>query len=236
MCELYGFCGNQQVNLNKYTDIFWKHAAIHKDGFGYYLADNDELYVNPRPATFYLNDLAKKGFDSSLALCHIRFKTHGDVSEYNCHPFSKLDGRDIKWTLIHNGYIIDYDEDLERLSSVQIGDTDSERILLFLIEEINFFYNSLPEMSCNNQEEFLNYLYFSIEEVCNHLSRLGKTNLIFTDSFTQNMYVYINHPKSLFYLRTGEGVHFSSTRLTEEDWESPEPYKLLVFNKGKRIY
>ena len=42
MCEIYGFCGNRKLNLNKYTDVFWSHSKVHKDGFGYYLADKNE--------------------------------------------------------------------------------------------------------------------------------------------------------------------------------------------------
>ena len=79
MCEVYGFCGSVPTKLNKYTDEFWLHSRMHKDGFGFYLADKNELYVNPHTAMAYIGKLNKKDFTSKLALCHIRFKTHGQA-------------------------------------------------------------------------------------------------------------------------------------------------------------
>ena len=125
MCEVYGFCGNTPITLNKYTNEFWKHAKIHQDGFGYYLADKDQLYVNPKSAIEFLQGLAKFDFKSKLALCHIRFKTHGNATKENCHPFSKYDCRGTKWTLVHNGYICD-NGNTAALSTIQDGETDSE--------------------------------------------------------------------------------------------------------------
>lgn len=231
MCEIYGFSGATPTKLNKYTNTFWSHAKLHKDGFGYYLADKDELYVNPKTACLYLKDLDRKDFTSKLALCHIRFKTHGDAKSVNCHPFTKCDNFGIKWTLIHNGYITD-NLLTEAMHSLQVGDTDSERILMCIVESINTFYE---HSWIKDHSEFLFYLYTQIETTLVELSSLGKTNLIFTDSKTNNMYVYINHPRTLFYLRTDDGIHFSTTPLSGEDWQPVKPYQLHIFNNGKRI-
>ena len=231
MCEVYGFCGNHKTKLNKYTDEFWLHSRVHQDGFGYYLADRDLLYVNPHSAMNYIKGLSKFNFESKLALCHIRFKTHGPVSELNCHPFIKHDIRGIKWSLIHNGYIDDSPA-VAALGTLQKGDTDSERILLCIVEAINHYYE---HSYTNNYVDFFGYLYHTIEVVCTELSSLGKTNLIFTDSFTNNMYVYMNHPMTLFCLQTDDGVHISTTKLTNENWVAVEPYKLHIFNSGVKI-
>ena len=59
MCEVYGFCGSHPTKLNKYTDEFWLHSRVHQDGFGYYLADKNQLYVNPKSAMQYINGLSK---------------------------------------------------------------------------------------------------------------------------------------------------------------------------------
>lgn len=231
MCEVYGFCGSTPTKLNAYTDEFWLHSRIHKDGFGYYLADKDQLYVNPNSAMNYINGLSKFKFVSKLALCHIRFKTHGPASVENCHPFIKTDIRGTKWSLIHNGYIEDSPA-VEALGTLQKGETDSERILLCIIEIVNSFYE---HSDISDTNEFLFSLYHSIENLLNELSFLGKTNLVFTDSSTNNMYVYMNHPHTLFFLNTDTGVHVSTTPLSHEPWVPVEPHKLHIFNAGKKI-
>lgn len=229
MCEIYGFCGSVPTKLNKYTDEFWLHSRIHQDGFGYYLADKDQLYVNPKSAMNYIKGLSKFNFVSKLALCHIRFKTHGPASVENCHPFIKKDIHGIKWSLIHNGYI---DDNLvtAALSKIQAGETDSERILLSIVESVNSFYE---HSWITDPEEFLFYLYLQLEITISELANLGKVNLIFTDSLTNNMYVYMNHPRTLYYLDTPNGIHISTTKLSDEQWAPVEPFKLHVLNNGK---
>ena len=216
MCEVYGFCGSVPTRLNKYTDEFWLHSRIHQDGFGFYLADKNELYVNPHAAMAYIGKLNKKDFTSKLALCHIRFKTHG---------------RGVRWSLIHNGYIADSPA-VAALGTLQKGETDSERILLAIIEAVNSYYEHSWVM---NQDEFFYCLYLQIESALTELASLGKTNLIFTDNLTNNMYVYMNHPNTLYYLNTNNGVHISTTRLSDENWQAVEPYKLHIFNNGIKL-
>lgn len=231
MCEVYGFCGSKPLKLNKYTDEFWLHSRVHHDGFGFYLADKDELYVNPQPALQCFTKLSNKSFTSKLALCHIRFKTHGLVKTENCHPFSKYDVRGNKWTLIHNGYIEDNDV-TTALSSLQLGETDSERILMYLVEHINYLYEHAWIF---NEDDLCKYMYKQLSSAIDKLSTLGKVNLIFTDSFTNNMYVYMNYPNTLFYLKTQCGYHVSTTKLSDEHWVPVMPYKLHVLNNGIKL-
>lgn len=231
MCEIYGFCGSKQTKLNKYTDEFWLHSRIHQDGFGYYLVDKKDLYVNPATAMSCIDKLQHKSFTSKLALCHIRFKTHGPASQENCHPFVKYDSHGVEWSLIHNGYIDD-SYITEALGTIQNGDTDSERILLSIIESVNSYYD---HCYVTNKADFLLYLYKAIQNDLSKLSSLGKTNLIFTDNMTNNMYVYMNSPNTLFCLKTDSGYHFSTTKLSDEHWYAVEPYRLHIFNSGIQI-
>jgi predicted glutamine amidotransferase len=232
MCEIYGFCGSHPTRLNQYTGEFWLHSRYNRDGFGYYLADKDTLYLNPKPAIEFINELNKFNFESQLALCHIRFKTHGDASIVNCHPFTKNDNHSVKWSLIHNGYILSETPELNALGTLQTGNTDSERILLSLIESINSFYEYSLFYS---KEEFFQWMYASIENTLCKLASLGKVNLIFTDGLTHNMYVFMNDPGTLFYLPTKDGYHFSTTRLSSENWLPVEPFTLHIVNNGSVV-
>lgn len=231
MCEIYGFCGSHPTRLNQFTDEFWLHSRVHQDGFGFYLADKDELYVNPRTAMSYIDKLNKKNFTSKLAMCHIRFKTHGIAKLENCHPFIKTDSHGVRWSLIHNGYISD-NPVTAAMGTIQSGETDSERILLCIIESINSLYE---HSWVSSNDELLQFMYIQLEVVLHELSSLGKTNLIFTDDKTNNMYVYMNSPRTLFYLKTEDGYHISTTPLTHDQWIPVEPYRLHVINNGKLI-
>lgn len=231
MCEIYGFCGVHSSLLNKYTDRFWRHSNIHKDGFGYFLADKDDYYVNKNCAMDYINNLTGKKFVSKLALCHIRFKTHGPVSTLNCHPFIKYDCHNVRWSLIHNGYISD-NLMTSSLKTIQKGETDSERILLSIVETVNNLYE---HSFFKDKQELQYFLNASIENTLSELATLGKTNLIFTDDRSNNMYVYMNAINTLYYLKTQDGYHFSTVPLTDEPWNSVEPFKLHVFNNGALI-
>jgi glutamine amidotransferase len=230
MCEIYGFCGSVPVRLNKYTNEFWLHSRVHQDGFGYYLHDSDDFYVNPNSAMSCLSYLRKKDFTSKLALCHIRFKTHGPASIENCHPFIKSDIHGVKWSLIHNGFIEDTNYSAA-LETIQDGSTDSERILLSIVEAVNSIYE---HAWIDNKSELAYFIYSIIEQRLNEISLLGKVNLIFTDSRTNNMYVYMN-AKSLYYLFTNKGIHVSTTKLSDEDWITVTPNKLHIFNDGERV-
>ena len=177
----------------------------------------------------YLKSMCAKNFNSKLALCHIRFKTHGPATKENCHPFIKRDIHGVEWSLIHNGYIDDNFR-TEALGKLQIGETDSERILLSIVESVNQYYE---HSFTNNEYDFLNGLYSTIEYSLNELSELGKINLVFTDGLTNNMYVYMNHPGTLHFLKTYDGVHVSTLPLTKDHWELVTPHKLHVINNGK---
>lgn len=231
MCEVYSFCGSVPTKLNQYTDIFWTHGRIHRDGFGYYLVDKNDYYTNIDSSANHLDKLFKKNFTSKLALCHIRFKTHGPTSVKNCHPFIAEDIHGIKWSLIHNGYI-ENSLIIDAISHLQKGETDSERILLAIVEAVDHFYE---HSYIDDDKESLELMYNKIEMALTAISTLGKTNLIFTDSHTNNMYVFMNHPNTLFELNTDKGVHISTTKLSEDNWTPVKPNVLHIFNNGVRI-
>lgn len=78
-------------------------------------------------------------------------------------------------------------------------------------------------------------MYASIENTLCKLASLGKVNLIFTDGLTHNMYVFMNDPGTLFYLPTKDGYHFSTTRLSSENWLPVEPFTLHIVNNGSVV-
>ena len=74
----------------------------------------------------------KKSIEVKNAFAHIRYATIGNVEFKNCHPYSDEDNTGRRWTLIHNGTIFEY-KPLNAYVKEQSGDTDSERILIHII-------------------------------------------------------------------------------------------------------
>lgn len=84
----------------------------------------------------YLKERLSVPIQVKNAFAHIRYATIGNVEYKNCHPYTKKDRNGRSWTLVHNGTIFHY-QPLDRYVRLQNGDTDSERILLYLVDLVN---------------------------------------------------------------------------------------------------
>ena len=136
----------------------------------------------------------------------------------------KATGR--RWTLIHNGTIFDYPA-LYPYLKTQKGDTDSERVFLYLLDK-------LKEATCKNGARLHFEERFRLfEEIICDMSRGNKLNLLFTDG--KYLYAHTNCKGTMHYLEK-EGVALVSTQpLTSENWRLAPFCQLLAFSKGKLI-
>jgi glutamine amidotransferase len=73
---------------------------------------------------------------ATTVLAHIRAATVGGLKTTNCHPFAASDASGREWVLMHKGTIFDY-EPLSPYFYRQSGSSDSERVLLYFIDQIN---------------------------------------------------------------------------------------------------
>lgn len=90
--------------------FFTKAIAANNDGFGLMYKEDDVIKVIKRPGPLkyeevmkIINDLG----DINLSM-HFRMRTHGDLSENNCHPYPvtrKEDGDPHDIYVMHNGVI-----------------------------------------------------------------------------------------------------------------------------------
>jgi glutamine amidotransferase len=109
----------------------------------------------------------------------------------------------------------------------QDGNTDSERILLYIIDKINLATDE--KGSSLNQEERINV----IEKVINTLSHRNKLNLLIYDG--ENFYVHTNMKDTLYY-KNDNGTIFSTTPLDNGVWNNVPMCTLQVYQEGKLIY
>jgi predicted glutamine amidotransferase len=148
MCQLLG------MNANVPTDICFSFTGLatrandHKDGFGIAFFEQRGLRLFVDAASARLSPVAElvKHYPirSTNVIAHIRKATQGGVALENTHPFVReLWGR--YWVLAHNGDLKQFRPSLHG-SFRPVGDTDSERALCWLMQELAKAHADLPSV------------------------------------------------------------------------------------------
>lgn len=230
MCEIFGVLAREKIYLNDYLKEFYRHCVEHPHGWGLARMDGTESVIEKEPVSAnksqYLKQRLSMPIREKTAFAHIRYATIGNVDYKNCHPFSLKDDTGRRWTLNHNGTIFDYPP-IAKYVATQTGDTDSERILMHIVDQIN---RGIAEGSrkWTKEERF----QFLDDLVCG-LSKGNKLNFLLYDS--EVMYVHTNYQSSLFYRESRDGTIFSTQPLgrDKESWK-PVPFTtLLAFEDGR---
>lgn len=231
MCELFGISSAEDCQLNGYLKEFFAHSKDHPHGWGIALMDHNKVHISKEPVqaskSTYLKEKLSKPFCMKNGFAHIRFATRGSVKYKNCHPYTMRDQSGRQWTLIHNGTIFDY-QPLNKYMSIQKGNTDSERILLYFVELINRKEEQV-DRSLTDEERFK-----LLDSAVAGMANGNKLNLIVSDG--DLFYVHTNYAKSLYELDKDNKILFSTTPLSEEDW-SPVPFTtLLAYRQGQKVF
>lgn len=231
MCEIFGVCMKERYEINDYLGEFFRHSSRHPHGWGIACMEGNEVAIEKEPVqatkSNYLKERLSMPVRVHAALAHIRYATIGNVEFCNCHPFSQKDDTGRRWTLVHNGTIFDYSS-LNKYVGVQQGDTDSERILLHLVEKVNREVRN-PRHGLSSGERFA-----LIDSVFCDMSKGNKLNMLIYDG--ELMYVHTNYADSLYYLEKEKGVLFATSPVSGEDWQ-PVPFtRVLAYRDGALLY
>ena len=159
-------------------------------------------------------------------LAHIRKATIGRIEYANCHPFIWDDGSGRTWTLIHNGTIFNGTM-LSKYVDKQEGTTDSERLLLYIVDAMSRAYGETGE-----EPDFAER--FSIlDSIFTDLSEGNKLIVLLYDG--EYMYVHTNRADSLNEYRE-EGKRIFATRPVLLDGWTPVPMnRLLAYRDGRLV-
>lgn len=226
MCELFGASMKKPFKINSYLKKFYSHSTEHPHGWGLACIDNDYVEIEKEPISAmrsnYLKYRLRADVTAPVVLAHIRYATIGHIKYENCHPYMGTDAHGRRWTLIHNGTIFDYPM-LNSYRAVQSGDTDSERILLHMIDNINKNH----AISAQSRIE-------TIEQTVNKMAKGNKLNLIMYDG--EQLYVHTNYRNSLHYLELDGGILFSTLPLDDDNWISVPFTQLQVYKDSELIY
>ena len=143
MCELFGVTANRRVKINELLKRFFEHSCDHRNGWGLAFLDDNSVSIEKEPIrasdSLYLKNRLTGRIETARCMAHIRKATIGDVNFSNTHPFSKRDESGRIWVLVHNGTIFESPV-LSAYQYKQEGTTDSERILLYIVDQVNKHY------------------------------------------------------------------------------------------------
>ncbi|MEE1227407.1 MAG: class II glutamine amidotransferase [Lachnospiraceae bacterium] len=231
MCELFGFNSRYPYVINEYLKTFFSHSIHHPHGWGLACLDDGECSLEKEPIkaadSHYLKERLTMDINSRTVLAHIRYATIGNLGYKNCHPYSGNDSSGRRWTLIHNGTIFQY-EPINGYIHIQAGTTDSERVFLYLIDQMNLAMNK--KGGPLNEEERFDVLDAMIVD----MAKGNKLNLMIYDG--EQLYVHMNAPDTLHYFRKRDFIMFATTPLSKYGWEDMPLNTLYAFKEGRPIY
>jgi glutamine amidotransferase len=225
MCELIGFSAAKPTDIKEQLQEFFSHSVSNPHGWGIIYGDRLIRGCERASDSAALERLLQNIEDQKTVLGHIRFATVGSIKLENCHPFT---GRDItgrQWTLIHNGTIYSGSSLIPYLNN-QSGDTDSERLFLFLMDTLNSAQQN-GELSQQERCEL-------VDNFIKEMSHKNKLNLMIYDG--ELLYIHKNMKDTMLFRKMGSGYIFSTTALDDSEWNDVPIAQLMVYKEGEQVY
>ncbi len=230
MCEIFGVIGREDFCANEYLKTFYSHSDKHPHGWGLACINKDEVMLEKESKqagkSNYLKERLSQPVKAKTVLGHIRYATIGNIDYRNCHPYSGKDNYSRRWTFIHNGTIFDYPA-LNSYINKQVGDTDSERILLYILDKIN------EEQQARQRKLSFDERFDIIDSIVREMAKGNKLNFLLSDG--RYLYVHSNCKETLYYLEKEDVTLFSTRPLSDENWQLVEFATLLAYKNGRLV-
>lgn len=231
MCELFGLSSAEKIPLNDMLREFFSHGVDHPHGWGIAFFYGNAVSLEKQPEASYKSNYLKQRLRAKIEedklIAHIRLATRGNTEYENTHPFVMRDHSDRTWTLAHNGTIFKCDV-LNPFVHSQRGQTDSERILCYIISKVNAAQEQRKRVL--SQEE----RFALLDEILCEITPENKINLVLYDG--ELFYVHTNYRDSLFRCQKGAATVFSTRPLDNGGWESLPMNTLLAYQNGTLLY
>lgn len=228
MCMIFGLNSRTEILTNEYLKNFFRNSTQHPHGWGLAKISRSGAVIEKESIqaskSHYLKERLSVPVEARHLLAHIRYATIGNVDYKNCHPFSGKDNLGRQWFQAHNGTIFDYPA-LSKYTSRQTGDTDSERIFLYLLDNIK-----AAQIQKGSKLSF-DERFDLLDKLVADMAKGNKLNLLLSDG--RNLYVHTNCKDTLYYLDKGGTVIVATVPLSDENWQ-PVPFTTLIaFRDGK---
>lgn len=232
MCEIFGISSSEKIKLNGLLSEFYSHSTENPDGWGLAAFYGNAVSLEKEPISAaessYLKNRLTEEITEDTLLAHIRKASVGNIAYKNTHPFTLRDDTGRMWTLIHNGTISDCPA-WKTYTCRQKGDTDSEKILYYLIDKIHAKQEE-KQRALTEEERF-----WAVDEVIHEITpNNNKVNLLIYDGSL--FYVHTNHDGSLKQYQKGKTLLVSTKPLTQEPWENVPLNTLMAYRRGVLVY
>lgn len=259
MCELFGISALNEIDTSPWLQMFFTHCDKNPHGWGIARfqqnpsgrAGYGTLEKEPVKAdrSRYLKERLRQSMRAFTLLAHIRQATIGSLDYNNTHPFQKTDDSGRCWTLAHNGTVFE-EAALRRFIGLQEGQTDSERILLYLVDRINRALEKkrtemqVPENRTSTAPDCSRDPALTAQERCriideavSSLAPGNKLNLLLFDG--EVLYAHTNLQGTLHYCVIGDAVLFVTVPFMtgySARWEELPFTSLCAWKDGVQIY
>lgn len=231
MCELFGVSARRKITVNPLLKEFFSHSVKHANGWGMAIFYENSVSLEKEPVqavkSAYLKERLRQTIAVKNMIAHIRLATRGNMEYVNCHPFVLRDSSGRCWTLAHNGTIFDYPRHNPYLHR-QEGGTDSERILCFLVDQVNQRQGSLGR-PLTKEERFA-----LLDDLVSDMARGNKLNLLIYDG--ELLYVHSNYADSLYFSQREDAMLFATTPLDRGSWDAHPFTTLCAYQDGRRLF
>ena len=229
MCELFGLTAERDIYVNDYLKEFATHSEEHPHGWGLAVFRNGSVTLEKEPVkaskSDYLKHRLSRPIEAKNIFAHIRLATIGSFEYANCHPFVWDDVSGRTWTLMHNGTLFDT-KYIDKYFNLQEGTTDSEGVLLYIVDEINR-RGGAENLTPEERFEIL-------DDIVVRLSKRNKLNMMLYDG--EIMYVHTNNKGTLNELR-GDGFRiFATSPLDRRHWEPVKMNVLKAYRDGEEMF
>lgn len=182
MCELFAMSTRYPATVQLSLEEFSRHGGLsgpHKDGWGIaWYEDRDVRVVkeaHPAATSACVRFIQGNPFVTTLAICHVRKATRGEVALRNCQPFVRELGG--AWhSFAHNGDLagIEGQTHLQPGTFRPVGETDSEQAFCALLERLRplWLAGRLPDLAARLK---------GVELFAADLRQLGPANFLYCD-------------------------------------------------------
>lgn len=241
MCELFAVNADREISPNEWLREFFSHGEKNPHGWGMALCyGRKAVALEKEPVradrSRYLKERLRQDIHAAAMIAHIREATIGTPDYCNTHPFVDRDRTGRCWTLAHNGTIFEGDV-LQPFVHRQEGHTDSERILCYIVEEINR-KTSLLQRELREQERCR-----CMDEIIKTIVPGNKLNLMVYDG--DILYVHTNMADTLYCCTVNGKEKAGSVRIfatvpfptgTGAKWDALPLRSLCAYKDGCQIY
>lgn len=229
MCELFGVSSSKKLYLNEFLTEFFSHGEKHPNGWGMAFFYDNAVSLEKQPESAHKSAYLKQRLQSKIEadnlIAHIRFATRGGIQYENTHPFVMRDKYNRSWTLAHNGTLFESTV-LSSLKSQKQGQTDSESILAYIVDQINA-KESDGELT---QEE----RFQVVQKIIKDITPENKVNVLIFDG--ELLYVHSNDHNSLYRRYQDKAVILSTSPLDHYKWECVPINTVLAYKDGNILY